>query len=72
MSAVTMLEQVLAAVPIGEANAQGASDIWQQVDCWAKTTVRQQLMQLAGAGEIRQTQRSIPSGFMRVYWRDPP
>lgn len=67
---VTMIEDVLASVPVGEANAQGASDIWRRVGCWAKTTIRHELEKLAGAGAIRRAQRTIPGGFMQVYWRD--
>jgi hypothetical protein len=47
------LERLCTAVPVGEKNAEGASEIWKRYDLGARSSVQYLLNQLAGKGRIK-------------------
>ena len=67
---VNQHDMIEPAVPIGEPNALPAPVIWEDLGCWAKTTVRAQLNEMAMAGRICRRANPHPAGFHWVYWRE--
>jgi predicted transcriptional regulator len=57
-------------VPVGEANAAAASEIWKRLDMWARSTVQHNLSSMAEAGRIRRISRLMRmGGEVNLYYR---
>lgn len=65
-----MMEDVLKFVPVGEANAQSAREIWKRVDCWAEITIQRRLSDLLSAGRLKRRVMPIKHGFAYLYWQE--
>jgi len=66
------LERLWAAIPVGEENADGASEIWRRYDLGARATIHQNLNRLTAEGRIKRTSRPMPrGGEVHLYYRVP-
>lgn len=67
-------EQVFNAVPVGEANAMTARQIWREVDCWSEIGVRNQLAVLANEDRVKREKQNLSavSQFQWLYWKELP
>jgi predicted transcriptional regulator len=64
------LEQLCAAIPVGEENAEGASEIWKCYDLGARSSVQYLLNQLTGNGRIKRKPGPLPNGGeVHLYYR---
>ena len=66
---MTSLDQVIAAVPIGESNATTQRQIALSYGIGAPSTWGAKLRQAVGDGSIKRRKEMRPSGFAWVYWR---
>lgn len=61
---------LLAAVPVGAANAQRAREIWQAVGMWAESSTAIVLLEMSKAGMICGEKRPfLQGGVAWFYWR---
>ena len=69
---IETLENIIAAVPIGEGNAATPRQIALTYGIGAESTWGGKLRQAVKDGKIRRRQEMRPSGFAWVYWREAP
>lgn len=65
-----LTSEVFHGVPTGYASALPATEIWIRMNCWAKTSVRHTLRELAAQGKIQCRPQNIPGGFQWIFWRE--
>ncbi|HWL06747.1 MAG TPA: hypothetical protein VNQ99_17725 [Xanthobacteraceae bacterium] len=69
---MTMIDDVLRFVPVGEANAETSRQIWKRYGVWAESSVGAVLRRLVDEGVIKRASRPIPTGVAYVFWREAP